>query len=87
MGQRNRKNEQDCGVDNGQTAARIKTSTTDQLHLFSKMSGLPEVHPGSYAVGSGTTFREVRRSGRESQHTPVHAEVKNECGYTFTSPT
>jgi hypothetical protein len=72
-------------VDNRQTVARL-TSTTDQLHLFSKTSGQPEARPAPYAVGTGTSFREVRRSGREPEHTPVHAEFKNECSYTFTSP-
>jgi hypothetical protein len=44
-----------------------------------------EAHPGSYPMVPGTLYMEVKRPGREDDHSPPSsAEVKNTWSYTST---
>jgi hypothetical protein len=46
-----------------------------------------EAHPTSYTMGTGGSFRGVKRPGREAGHSPpTSAEVKKMWTYTSTSP-
>jgi hypothetical protein len=43
-------------------------------------------HPDSYPMGTGALSLEVKRPGRETNHSPPSsAEVKNAWNYPFTS--
>jgi hypothetical protein len=53
-------------------------------HRFQTGSG---VHPASYPMGTGDSSQEVKRSGREANHSlPSNAEVKNAWSYSSTTP-
>jgi hypothetical protein len=73
-----------CGLDGRGVGVRVQVGQDfSPLHVIHTRSG---AHPASYPMGSGGSFPEVKRPGREADHSPpTSAEVKNMWIYTSIS--
>jgi hypothetical protein len=72
---------EDQGGGGSSSPGRVKIFSL--LYIVQTGSG---VHPTSYKMGTGGSFPEVKRQGREADHSPpTSAEVKNMWIYTSTS--
>jgi hypothetical protein len=71
------------GLDDQGSSSPGRVKNFSHLHIIQTGSG---VHP-TYKMGTESSFREVKRQGREADHSPpTSAEVKKMWIYTSTPP-
>jgi hypothetical protein len=74
------------GLDDRGTRVRFPVGTGN-FSLCHRVQNGSGAHPASYPMGIGTLSLEVKRWGREPDHSPPSsAEVKNAWNYTSTPP-
>jgi hypothetical protein len=72
------------GLGDWEVGVRVPVGSRIFTHVVQTGS---EVHPTSYTMGTGSCFPEVKRPGREADHSPpTSAEVKKMWMYTSTPP-
>jgi hypothetical protein len=71
------------GLDDRGSRVRFPGGDFSLHHRVQNGSG---AHPASYPMGTRGSFPGVKRPGREADHSPPSAEVKNAWSYTATPP-